>query len=89
MVKRKRTWSATEAPNRDQSVADGMCPNVEQHQSPFRVSQSNNVSERNPQEQPGESTAVPPLVEVLPSITRKITACAACRKNKVCRSSTG
>lgn len=28
------------------------------------------------------------LVEVLPGITRKITACAACRKNKVSLQST-
>ncbi|KOC13632.1 hypothetical protein AFLA70_114g002971 [Aspergillus flavus AF70] len=83
MAKRKRQWSATEVPNPEQSVTGRLSPNVEQHQSPFRVPQSNNVSERNPQQRPVESTAVPPLVEVLPSITRKITACAACRKNKI------
>ncbi|KAE8382748.1 hypothetical protein BDV26DRAFT_288305 [Aspergillus bertholletiae] len=83
MVKRKRPLSPTEVRNQDQSVPNRLSPNVEQHQSRFGIRQSNDASERNPQEQPVDTTAVPPLVEVLPSITRKITACAACRKNKI------
>ncbi|OGM50598.1 hypothetical protein ABOM_000814 [Aspergillus bombycis] len=81
MAKRKRQWSPTRVPS--QPVAGGSSPNVEQQQSPFRIPQSNHTSERNPQQEPGETAVAPPLVEVLPSITRKITACAACRKNKI------
>ncbi|KAI2828516.1 transcriptional regulator family: Fungal Specific TF [Aspergillus niger] len=86
MVKRKRPASTTEADSHREEIARSLTPasaSSRQQQGTLEYpgrseSPSCQESERSPQ----QPAAVPPLVNVLPSITRKVTACVACRKNK-------
>lgn len=52
--------------------------------SPTREASHNNYSHHNSTTNNNTSPVGPELNEALPAITRRITACAACRKQKVC-----
>ncbi|OJJ68898.1 hypothetical protein ASPBRDRAFT_132502 [Aspergillus brasiliensis CBS 101740] len=86
MVKRKRQASVTETDDHRDEVVDSLTPasaSSRQQQGTLEdrgqsESPARQASERSPQ----QPAAAPSLVNVLPSITRKVTACVACRKNK-------
>ncbi|GKZ30902.1 hypothetical protein AbraIFM66950_010639 [Aspergillus brasiliensis] len=87
MVKRKRQASITETDDHRDEGVDSLTPasaSSRQQQGTLEdrgqsESPARQASERSPQ-QPAAASS---LVNVLPSITRKVTACVACRKNKV------
>ncbi|XRM44931.1 hypothetical protein ABZX51_008034 [Aspergillus tubingensis] len=87
MVKRKRQASATEADGHREEVAGSLTPasaSSRQQQGTLEYpGRSESPARQDAERSPQQPAAIPSLVNVLPSITRKVTACVACRKNKV------
>lgn len=87
MVKRKRRASATEADGHREEVAGSLTPasaSSRQQQGTLEYpGRSESPARQDAERSPQQPAAIPSLVNVLPSITRKVTACVACRKNKV------
>ncbi|PYH66985.1 Zn(II)2Cys6 transcription factor [Aspergillus vadensis CBS 113365] len=86
MGKRKRQASITEADGHREAVAGSLTPasaSSRQQQGTLEYpGRSESPAHQNAERSPQQPAAIASLVNVLPSITRKVTACVACRKNK-------